>query len=80
MSSKSVSFFFVFFYKIYLVHHVVFFNNLLDSSCSCFFISYFLLCPFIFFIAPSESVLCVRIIGITGGLLGLGLYEASNLS
>ena len=46
-----------------------FFNNLLDSSC-----------PFIFFIAPSESVLCVGITGITGGLLGLGLCEASNLS
>ena len=28
---------------------------------------------------PSESALCVGIIGITGGLLGLGLCEASNL-
>ena len=46
-----------------------FFNNLLDSSC-----------PFIFFIAPSESVLCVGINDITSGLLGLGLCEAFNLS
>ena len=45
------------------------FNNLLDSSCR-----------FFFFIAPSESVLCVGIIGIIGGLLGLGLCEAFNLS
>ena len=35
---------------------------------------------FYFFIAPSESVLCVGIIGITGGPLGLGLCETSNLS
>ena len=48
---------------------ILVFNNLLDSSC-----------PFIFFIAPSESVLCVSVNDIAGGLLGLGLCEASNLS
>ena len=77
MSSKSVSFF-CFFSKIYLVHLPVFLIIYSIHLLLVFFISFFLLCPFIFSIAPSESVLCVGIIGITGGRLGLGLCEASN--
>ena len=52
----------------------MFFYNIFLIICSIHLVLLF------FFIAPSESVLCVGINVITGGLLGLGLCEASNLS
>ena len=80
MSSKSVSFFLFFVFLIYFVHLFVF---LIFYSIHLFLVFLYRIFYFVllfFLMAPSESVLCVGSIGITGGLLGLGLCEASNLS
>ena len=74
MSSKSVFFFLVFynmFLIIYSIHLVLLF---------WFLIIYSIHLVLLFFYSATESVLCVGINVITGGLLGLGLCEVSNLS